>query len=1526
MIRYTLYLNFKDIIYEHPLPAVNNRSFEMDFSEIAKNCRIKFEVYDNVWTVISDDRLDMSCNGVSFDSHILKDGDLIKLSRGNELNFVIMVYEVNSCITDFAKLDISDKNTVRIGKSDEQDIIIDSKYISSEHAVMQKQNGVWFLTDKSLNGTYINNSRISGTIKMNNFDVIYTVGLKMVFLGDYIAVNRKDIVRTNLDGNNIIPGTAPQTVSDKYFSRSPRVVEPLFDDVIEIEGPPAPQRQRRNPLIFAIGPSVTMPLPILISTLINTQMNSSSRSYVGTIASVGISAFVGMGWAIAHYVYNKKILAEDEAFRKEAYYEYIKNNELLLQDKQNYNNSILMTRYISSEDILQRLTINNNFLWNRNKNHKDFLTVRLGIGNISFSGKIAVPKQRFSVHKDSLTELPHKLYDKYNLHDSVVTVDLLRNNIIGIIGDPSGTEITAVNIAVQTAALHCYTDVKIAAFFTLREYARFGWLKWLPHTYSEDRRLRMLADDPASYQNVLYHINEILRQRAERLSESNSESKERFLPHYVVFCTRNEIFDGDGIEKYISMADKLGFTFILVYKKLDRLPNECDTIIQNDSDYSGIYSLVDRRSDTDRVKMDTISVSDAEIFARELSGYRVREFATGEIPNSIEYYDMIGIGRIEQWNLIKKYKENRVFEGIRSFVGIGTGGKPMFIDIHEKKYGPHGLVAGTTGSGKSETLQTFIISLALNYHPDEIAFILIDYKGGGMAYAFENMPHIAGMITNLGDDSSEDGEIDSNLTRRALVSVRSEIKYRQSIFNKYKVNHIDTYIRLFREGKAEEPLPHLIIISDEFAELKKEQPEFIKELVSTARVGRSLGIHLILATQKPGGVVDDEIWSNSRFKLCLRVQDRQDSMGMLKRPEAAYLTHTGRAYIQIGNDEVFEQFQTGYSGADYFPKDSANGASESDMLMMNIDGTEAVIRERHTGQRAKISQLKAAVDYIIKTCAENSIQNTRSLWLPELEKIIYLEDIYKKYELSRKGITAVFGIADDPERQRQFPAAVEISSCGNLIISGISGTGKTTMLQTMIMSVINKYSCEEAVLYILDFSSRTLKIFADAPHCGLAALSDDSEAVSRLMKFVSESIAERRALFNKANVGSYTEYVRENKLPLMMVIIDNFYSFNELYQELSDDFIRITRDCSKYGIQVIITCNNLSDVRYKLRQNFNNYLTLIMAEKGDYRDAWGVSPEFLPKNTKGRGLILSEGRLLEYQTALPCIGESESERYTVIRKTLENIRKRDAALTPATAVKIMPRDETYADFCDKYITEKSIPVGYSVKDISVYGADISETFCYAVSEAGGKGISLMLSNFAYAAKKINARIMHIKLRQDIRLDISDADIICRTETEFTNIIAELSNCFKARAVDKKAFLADSPDGDFSAELLKKHEKIFVFIDSMSEFLNILYKAGNSNGFAAYFEEYFKHGKGMGIYFIAGFDSAVYGQNYFRDACRLFVSHKQGIHLGGKYDKQKLFEVSMPLSQMSKPDDIFMGYTVNENGDLKIFVPNKQNKE
>ena len=280
----------------------------------------------------------------------------------------------------------------------------------------------------------------------------------------------------------------------------------------------------------------------------------------------------------------------------------------------------------------------------------------------------------------------------------------------------------------------------------------------------------------------------------------------------------------------------------------------------------------------------------------------------------------------------------------------------------KKHHGPHGLVAGTTGSGKSETLQTYMLSLAVNYSPDDIGFFIIDYKGGGMANLFKGLPHMIGQISNLS----------GNQVKRAMISIKSENRRRQRVFTEHGVNNINAYTKLYKNGEAAQPVPHLFIIVDEFAELKKEEPDFMQELISVAQVGRSLGVHMILATQKPNGTVDDNIWSNSKFRLCLRVQDKQDSNDMLHKPDAAYITQAGRCYLQVGNDEVYELFQSGFSGAVY-DEHAAVGNTE----IARIIGLTG--RVEMTGNTGKISQKKRAETAWMDTligCVEEGMRRT----------------------------------------------------------------------------------------------------------------------------------------------------------------------------------------------------------------------------------------------------------------------------------------------------------------------------------------------------------------------------------------------------------------------------------------------------------------------------------------------------------------------------------------------------------------------
>ena len=431
--------------------------------------------------------------------------------------------------------------------------------------------------------------------------------------------------------------------------------------------------------------------------------------------------------------------------------------------------------------------------------------------------------------------------------------------------------------------------------------------------------------------------------------------------------------------------------------------------------------------------------------------------------------------------------------------------------------------------GKSEFIITYILSMAVNYHPYEVQFVLIDYKGGGLAGAFENketgvsLPHLTGTITNL--DVAE--------MNRTLVSIKSELQRRQRVFNETKDKlgkstiDIYKYQKYYRDGLIEDPMSHLFIISDEFAELKQQQPEFMDELISIARIGRSLGVHLILATQKPSGVVNDQIWSNSKFKVCLKVQSRSDSMEMIKRPEAASIKEAGRFYLQVGYDDLFQLGQSAWAGAKYIPSDkilkkvddSINFISHTGDKYKNIEDLVTVDTTQDYGD-----QLTNIVKYICDLGKKEEIK-TSKLWLDAIPEKIFVQNLKTKYNYQPEpyNITPVIGEYDDPANQKQGISLLKISG-GNTLIFGIGGSGKENLLNTIIYSCITEHRPEEINFYIVDCGAETLKVFNKIPHVGAVATTGEEEKIYGIFDYIVEEIDRRRNLFADFG-GSYKEYI-----------------------------------------------------------------------------------------------------------------------------------------------------------------------------------------------------------------------------------------------------------------------------------------------------------------------------------------------------------------------------------------------------------------
>lgn len=981
----------KEAFKEYVMPAINNTDYSVvlnkNYFNLRSDVHLDFEVINEVWRMKTGKTYRIYMNKRELqEKTVLNSDQLFQLVTYDKKRIILMVRKCENVFCSYTKYDIRKMRSITIGEGEKNLVRYDyQRLISKDHAEITRKGQNYVITCKGQNGLYVNAKYITKTEPLLFGDYINIYSLHMVFLGKALAIDTgNENVHVNEqylipfaeeeEDANVVsaPETLPRPV--KYlFHRSPRIIEKIEQDVIEIEEPPKEMKSQKKPVLMTIGPSFTMAIPMLLGALLMIASSRASGSSTGLFMYSGLvmaisSASIGIIWGTANMRYQKKLEAENETHRYEAYSNYLVKKTEEIRQKYVHNQTVLNDMY---PDVDTCLGYNENtaVLWNRNVTHDDFLSCRLGQGDMDFQVSIQIPKEKFRLDRDELAEKPEFIVNNYKTLTKVpIMINLLEHKLIGVVGGEGkkGAVQAAKIIAAQLAACDCYTDVKMIFVFdenNSEDSGQWEFAKWLPHVWAEDKKTRYIASNKLEAGEIFYEIAKIFRQRQENAPTVYSDKPPVPKPYFVMFLSEPSLIEEEMIAKYVfDSSSEIGLSTIMLSSSSDRLPNACEYIVENDKFFQGIYNVSAQKEDRTKVNFDTVDTRKLEKFGRRLSNIEVQELETGgEIPNSLTFFDMYGISKPSDLKAEERWLKNRNYDNIRGLIGQKSGGASCYMDVHEKYHGPHGLVAGTTGSGKSETLQTYMLSLAINYSPDDIGFFIIDYKGGGMANLFDGLPHMIGQISNLS----------GNQVYRAMVSIKSENRRRQRIFTEHGVNNINNYTKLYKNKEAAVPIPHLFIIIDEFAELKREEPDFMKELISVAQVGRSLGVHLILATQKPSGTVDDNIWSNSKFRLCLRVQDRQDSNDMLHKPDAAYITQAGRCYLQVGNDEVYELFQSGWSGAPY-DENVENGKSEIAKLL-TVNG-KVEMAGGHARSVRKEQVLHQWISSLIKCLEETRIQ------------------------------------------------------------------------------------------------------------------------------------------------------------------------------------------------------------------------------------------------------------------------------------------------------------------------------------------------------------------------------------------------------------------------------------------------------------------------------------------------------------------------------------------------------------------------
>lgn len=1273
------------------------------------------------------------------------------------------------------------------------------------------------------------------------------------------------------------------------FSRQPRFIPEVPGGEMEILNPPAPPSKNETPLVLTLLPSLVM---ILMTVLIATMTKS-----IFTLVSVAMTATT-MLTTLLTTASKKKKYKTDENSRKENYLSYINEIRSELMLVRNAQIAAVNETNPAPKICIERIRMTDSKLWERTPAHNDFLALRMGVGSVPFAMSFKWDDKRTIVNEDILREEPGKLVKEFERVNGVpVCLDVFNGEICGIAGEDDKVSYLLQLLLLQIITNHGYDDVKVVILTKEKNLGMRQWIRFAPHIWSEDMKTRYLLCGKVMAHRVLTELYDIIKER-ELLSGENSSVALKVLPHYVFIVEDAQLLENEAITKYLYNASKqYGVSTVFLAPNKAYLPMNCTKVVS----VAGKNCEISDKETGEKITFspDEVNLADLEMSARRLAAVKLKNSeANFSLPDSITLNETYNIKRIEEFDLIKNWSEHRTYQGMRVPIGARAGKELFYLDLHEKGHGPHGLVAGTTGSGKSELLQSIIISLAMNYHPHDLAFVLIDYKGGGMADVFENMPHLAGTITNLG----------GNQTVRALVSIKSEIRRRQMIFSENGVNNIDKYQKLYYAKKTSVPVPHLVIIADEFAELKAEQPDFMKELVSAARVGRSLGIHLILATQKPAGVVDEQIWSNSKFKICLKVQDAADSKDVIKRPDASLIKEPGRAYIQVGNDEIFEMFQSSYSGAGYDPDGMTKGADKEskEIYRLSLDGKQEKIypllieQDEKTGVK---SQLETMVEYITKTAQNAGIETLDGPWMPPLREEITLSDVYAEEEMvdfatgeykTEPTLIPRVGIIDDPAGQMQYPLGFDFIRDGNLFVYGMSGSGKTVFLKSICLSFALTHSTDDVNLYIMDFGSTALKRMEQLPHIGGVMTIEEEEKINQFMQFMERTVEARKNLFTDARVDNFEDYRnKQQNLPAIIIMIDNYYALAESYEMIDDRMMVLAREGNKYGIYLIATATNPTLIRYRFSINFKMAVTFVLTDKGEYSQIVGRCGMLEPQDNPGRGLVRGLAPL-EFQGADACLAN------VTFDELLDTFEKLGVSGKIKSAQPIPQMPDVVDIFAIKSNRKGILNVGLQDRDIKTAELDINANHVFLITGDMQTGKSTILASVASVLLADGAKI-YAKDSSDMGIYplMRKTGVVDLDEYDLKQFIEEINDELDKR----RAILIDAKkSGKNPEEVTASWQQIAIIFDNIKEAVTEM--APDMKNLLARIA---KKEMGSKVCLIAaGNTDEIYSE--FDSGMKPFKEAQCGIMLGSLKD-QNLFNVRMSYSEYEKEMGICDGYLI-----------------
>lgn len=1068
--------------------------------------------------------------------------------------------------------------TIRIGRGADSDVRLDDPLVSRRHARLHIGESVELVDDGSVNGI-----RLGGNV----VDRALLGRADRVALGDTVMTVAR--VVTDADGPaDDVTGT------EVPFHRSPRVDPDHRGIELTAPEPPQPPADQRFPIVSLLVP-IAMAVAIFAAT-----------ESVLAILFVGLSPLLVVGsWLDARAANRRQLARATTAFRAA-----LADLDVQLRYAASIEGAARRRQHPAAADLLSAAEERSSMLWCRRPEHDGFAQLRLGLASRPSVNLVAEPPVTRAI-PELVGELRAVTARYAEVAAVPVVADLDVCGNVGIAGPEPAASAAVRALVVELAGLHAPTELVLAGVGA--DDDTWAWLAWLPHVHPAQGPLaeRTIAGDSVRAGELCAALAVLIDERAGSGVTLGGDPC-LTLPLVVVVVDDRAAFERSHLVQIAERGPSVGVHVVWWAASRDRLPAACRAFL----DVSGrraVAGLVASGEEVHEVVPEQIGERAAERFARRLSPL-VDSGAVGgagaDLPTTATLVDLVGAEVAGEPTVVaERWSESGSLPGmpcsgaLRALVGRTTTG-PLHLDLLAD--GPHALVGGTTGSGKSELLQTWVAALAVTHSPARVNFLLVDYKGGAAFAECVDLPHCVGLVTDL----------DGRLVTRALRSLDAELRRRERLLRDRNAKDLRD---LERRRDPDRP-PRLVIVVDEFAALVADVPEFVEGIVGIAQRGRSLGLHLVLATQRPAGVVSDQIRANTDLRIALRVADPADSIDVIGTPDAAGFERSapGRALVAIGGRRPIG-FQTAYVGGR-----SAHDRRVPALAVRPLHaGGDWSLPPRPPEPTSRVADLARIVDCIRRATDELALPPPRRPWLAELGAVHPLP--------ASSADELAFGVLDDPDHQVQRLAAFRPAADGNMAVFGTGGAGKSTALRTIAAAAATATIRGDPVwVYAIDFASRGLHPIEELPNVGSVVPGDDHDRVARLLRTLAALLDERAGRPNGAGTATPGDE------PRIVLLVDGIGAMRAEYEGTAeqrwwDVLVDLATRGRSVGIHLVVAADRPAAVPSALAAVVQRRLVLRSTGEVDLA-LLGVPPGAIPPGAPaGRGWL--DG--CEVQVAVP---------------------------------------------------------------------------------------------------------------------------------------------------------------------------------------------------------------------------------------------------------------------------------------------------